>query len=181
MFDDDLDFSWKRFDELAPRLLSQDKFRELLIEDSKSELEAPICDEELDSYKDLPDDRRLDILRVLQSVIFNEEGEEEVIQSWDGDASGSVTIYSHSDFYYFSCIDRGMGGPSGYISEAIDHDYFEGALSNPEIIAKNLSKEQLDKLVHRTVDWDNEGDIYINGERYEVVGDELRPAKDKKD
>ena len=181
MFDDKSGyFNWKSFDELAPRLLTLDYFKDWLVEYSKYELDETILEEEMDTYSDLLEERRSDILRVMYSVIANEIGQEEVAQSWDGDASGCVRVYSYPGFFYLICTDRGIGGPCGSISEAFGHDFFEGYLTNPEIVAKNLPKEQLDRLVDLTVDWDNEGsDIYINGERYEVIEKKLQLANGK--
>ena len=123
----------------------------------------------------LPDDVQDEICYEIYNNLW--ELDEAFTLEWAGDASGLIKVLGFEGFYFITSTDYDDEGPFGSLEEVLNHDYLCVTTSSPSISSETLSKNQLMQLAQQVVDWDNEGDIYINGEKYEDVGDELQLAE----
>ena len=101
---------------------------------------------------------------------------------WDGYGpghSGAVFISELAGVYMVTSSDYDPLGPFDSIDEALKCEYFDVAAPNPELDSKVLPLTQLLAVARRVVDWENEGEIWINSQKYVVKGTELIKERKK--
>ena len=71
--------------------------------------------------------------------------------------------------------DYSPQGPFQSIDEALECECLNTVTPDPELDSAALPMERLLNVARGVVDWENEGDIWINSQRYVVEGDDLVP------
>jgi len=67
-------------------------------------------------------------------------------------------------------------GPFSSLEETLEEDCFNTVTANPKLDSEILPKKTLLEIAGQVVDWENEGTIVINSEKYRVSGDKLIPS-----
>lgn len=97
---------------------------------------------------------------------------------WDSNGpggSGAVWVQELAGVCMVCSSDYDPEGPFDSIEEALYCDCFCTTTSRAEVDSDHLDTEQLLEIASAVYDWENGGDILINGRRYRGDGDKLSP------
>lgn len=167
------EFDNNKFYELLPRLLKNKEFRKVVEDWLESEPAARIIDKFLngETFTDNEYDKFYDAVHNA----FREQAINVLTLGWDGNfpgSSGAIWLIG-LDGVYIITDDFGDHGPYDNLEEALDFEAFFCVTSNPEVDSNVLPLEKLLEIAESVVDWENEGDVWVMGERYVVKGNEL--------
>jgi hypothetical protein len=157
------DFDSARFESLIGQLLRDASFRDEFEQQFGSH-GSSVADAILTEKKLSPDDAgqaydvAFDLFRSNAGAVLS--------LGWDGNApgmSGAIWISELGGIYIVTSRDYDDQGPFGSLDEAINQsDQFGVVTANPELDSDVLTLQRLKKLARQVVDWENDGDIWIN-------------------
>jgi len=167
------EFNNDKFYELLPRLLKNEKFRQGVESECYCKPPSKIVDKFLngETFTDQEYDEFYDAVHNT----FREMAESVLTLGWDGDfpgASGAIWLIG-LDGVYIITDDFGDHGPYDNLEKALDFEAFSCVTANPELSSDVLPLDKLMEIAKNAVDWENEGDVRIMGERYLVKGEDL--------
>lgn len=172
-------FDAHKFNQLIPKLWQSEVFR--------SELENYLADDEAEVLNILRNEQPVtaeQAARIHDAAyeIYQENSDPVLTLGWDGDApgmSGAVWIQELAGVYMVSSSDYGPYGPFESIDEALACECFSTCTANPELDSDELSGDRLLDVAHGVVDWENDGEILVNSQRYVVNGEDLVKVDDE--
>ena len=170
-------FNSVRFISLIPKLLSNSDFRnelkDMLDEDAKIILSRTLRGETI-SGGDMDT-----IYDSAYDTFCNNTGSV-LSLGWDGDfpgMSGAVWISELEGVYIVRPSDYDDEGPFGSLDEALESECFSTTTANPELDSDVIPLAELLKIAEGVVDWENDGEIWINSVKYVVKDDDLVEAE----
>ncbi len=166
-------FDSGRFWALLPRFLQVKEFREAF----KSHLDhiAREVISAIDSGEEIPEAYR-DFVHDAAEVSFGSAAKGILCLEWDGGfpgMAGATWISTFEGVYIVTSTDYSAQGPFESLEEALDCDCFGVTTANPGISSDELPLEKLLKIAAGVVDWENEGEIWINSDKYFARNGEL--------
>jgi hypothetical protein len=90
--------------------------------------------------------------------------------------SGAIWVKCCEGVFVIQSSDFGGLGPFSSLEETLEEDCFNTVTANPKLDSEILPKKTLLEIAGQVVDWENEGTIVINSEKYRVSGDKLIPS-----
>jgi|SRR5580700_1139247 hypothetical protein len=101
---------------------------------------------------------------------------------WTGGSagnSGAIWLNNCEGIYIITSSDDDDMGPFSSLEDALAQECFGTASPDPELDSDILPRETLLEIARGVVDWENEGEIRVNSELFQVAGDELIPSAEK--
>lgn len=168
-------FNRAQFHSLLPRLLGAKAFRAAIRKwDGK---QAKALFKSIDKGETPDSDLLEEFAEWIREEYFD-QAKQVLSVGWDGDFpgnSGAFWLYELAGVCIFTCSDRGLMGPYESLEAALDAEYLSIPTPNPSVDSDVLTLEQLLQVAAGVVDWENEGEVSVNNERYVVKGGELVP------
>lgn len=155
------------------RLLANDSFRKHLTQELGERGDTVIASIERDELIEADDS---DALSDVADEVFRQAARTVLTLGWDGDfpgASGAIWIEAVEDVFLVVHPDVDTYGPFENIEEAVKEEHFHIPTSNPELHSDELPTEILMSIARDVVEWDNDGEVWINKSLYASIGNEL--------
>jgi len=158
---------------VIPSLLESADFRK----DLEANLgdRAPKIISDIESGKETEGENR-DLLFDAANAAFRSNAHNVLSLGWDGGfpgMSGAAWVSELEGVFFVTSSDYEAEGPFDTLDEALTCECFGTVTESPELDSETLPLEQLLEIAHGVVDWENEGDIWINSRRFVTQGEEL--------
>ena len=126
------------------------------------------------------DEADLDVVHDAMSESFLDNADVILTLGWDGTipgSAGAVWVNQLQHVLVVTSTDYAPQGPFESIEQALECECFHRPTPRPELYSDLLPLDQLVKIAHGVVDWENDAEIWINSELYVNDNGRLVPGE----